>query len=195
MKREKRIYWFLPVCFLGLIGLFYYTSLFAQNEKATIFITIKVNGEKASGIVQVFANSPESREVAKGKSEEPIQLPPGEYYISVTCTSLIDEPVHKLPSLVTLKPGQKYEQVIKFTAGTIILQTYKDNQPLKGKPLKLKAEGSSTYFNQKGKTWEPLMLSPGTYEAEVEVSKKSNFIIKGIQVYEGSKRTLNVDVQ
>lgn len=169
-------------------------SFAEEGGGSSILINVRAGGKTGEGIIKVFSKGTEHQEIAKGKTAQPISVPPGSYELEIICTTLLNKPSQSI-TVDSLAPAQRFEKEISFPAGTIILQTIKGNSNLKGLKMRFKREGEEQFFEGTGKTWEPITLSPGRYDAEVTLKKGVVFPINSIDVYEGSTRTIPIEVQ
>lgn len=165
----------------------------AQSGGALV-ITARAGGEPAKADVVVLTASVDPQEVAKGRSGAPMPVPNGSYDVRITCTELLDHPTQELQAVKV--SGSQVEREVTFEAGTTTLNVKRGGRPLKGAKMVFKTAAGEELPGH-AKTGMPFKMSPGNYEAEIVVGSKrskSNHTITGIQVYDGAKRNIAVEI-
>ena len=193
MHWNRRV-WQVGAVALGLIAVASLALLqdaWAQAS-GSIRVTVRADGQPAKAQVKVMTAAVESQEVASGEAGAPISVPAGRYDVLVTCTELLDHPTQQLRD-VEVGGGATVERELSFPAGTVTLHVKKGRSLLRNKELILsKVKGAEC--PGRGRTEQPMKLSPGRYEATIKLGKRNTSSISGIQVYEGAIRHIPVQL-
>jgi hypothetical protein len=166
----------------------------AQAGGGTIVVNVVADGAPAKAEVVVKTATAEARQVATGKAGAPIAVPDGTYDVDVTCTEMLDHPVQNLRGVKVA--GAPVSRDVSFVAGTTTLNITKGGKALRGTTIKLRKVGGDE-LPVAAKSGEAFRSSPGNYEAEVVFGQgkaKATHSITGIQVYDGAKRTIPVQL-
>lgn len=156
----------------------------AQSGGA-ILVHARAGGQEAKAGVTVSTAEAEPREVAKGQSGRPIQVPTGRYDVVITCTDLLDNPTQDLRD-VNVAGGETVTREVTFPSGTITLHVKLGGRELKNKELILRRGGED--LPGRALTGQAFKISPGTYEASITTGKNATHTITGIQAYDGATR-------
>ncbi len=168
----------------------------AQSGEGALQINARACAEDAKAQVVVQTASVDPQEVAKGQSGSPISIPAGRYDVEITCTDLIDHPNQTLRG-VEITAGETVEREVTFLCGTTILHVKRGGKTLTKQDLSFRRANSDEELPGTAKVGEPFKSSPGQYEAQILLGrgrKKAAHIITGIQVYDGAKRHIPVDL-
>jgi hypothetical protein len=159
-----------------------------------ILVNVTAGGEPAKADVVILTATTDPQQVAKGPSGRAISVPDGSYDVEITCTELLDHPTQRLQAVKVA--GETVTREAAFPAGTTILNVRKGGAVLKNVELKLIKKGGGEVPGT-ARPGVPFKTSPGSYDAEVNMGKgrtKAIHSITGIQVYDGAKRTIPVDL-
>lgn len=165
----------------------------APSGPGTMTIKLFAGKKEAEGLITVLTYEADPKTVVEDQpSSRPIEVPAGEYFVKATFTTAVDHPVLELRE-VKVEPGEDLVREIKFPVGEVTLQTFRGGSQIKTK-VKLRRQvetkrSSETkdepWFETLAPTHEPVLISPGVYECEVQLGGKKGFRIKGITVYDG----------
>jgi hypothetical protein len=170
-------------------------AAWAQSSNGAILVSVRAcsGASKAEVVVKTASTTP--TDVTKGASGAPISVPAGTYDLQITCTEMIDHPSHYLRG-VEVTAGETAEREVSFPCGTTVLNVKRGGKLLSKNQLSFKTAGGKALPGT-AYPGEPFKATPGQYEAEVLLGKgraKSSHGITGIQVYDGAKRNIAVDI-
>jgi hypothetical protein len=197
MHGGRRILQFasLVACALVVAFAFSLRNAEAQASGGSIVVNVTADGAPAKADVVVKTATSEAQQVATGKAGAPISVADGTYDIDVTCTDLLDHPTQALRGVKVA--GSAVARDVTFVAGTTTLNITKGGKALRGTTIKLRKVGGGEELPVAAKSGEAFQASPGNYEADVYFGSgkaKSTNTITGIQVYDGAKRSIPVNL-
>jgi hypothetical protein len=184
----------LVACALVVVFAVSLKNAAAEAGGGSILINVVADGAPAKADVVVKTATSEGQQVASGKAGTPIPVPDGTYDVDVTCTEMLDQPVQNLRGVKVA--GEPVKRDVSFVAGWTTLNITKGGKALRGTKVTLRKVGGEALPLQ-AKSGEQFRSSPGNYEAEVTFGSgrgKSTDSISGIQVYDGAKRTIPVNL-
>lgn len=196
MRGGRRILQLASLVACALVVVFAVSLRNAAAEAAggSILINVVADGAPAKAEVVIKTATAEAQQVATGKAGTPISVPDGTYDIDVTCTEMIDHPVQNLRGIKVA--GEPVTRDVSFVAGWTTLTITKGGKALRGTKVTLRKSGGDPLPGLV-KSGEQFRASPGNYEAEVVFGSgkaKSTDSITGIQVYDGAKRSIPVNL-
>lgn len=137
-----------------------------------VTINLKVVDEKnPKGATFKLIDTTGAAIIENGKLGEPIELNQALYTAEFTTDKVFGEPVYKEEIEVA---GKEQTVDAVFPAGKITLHTFKGNNQGRCVPTKftVKSETLDKDLPGKGTTCNPLFLEAGSYELELQLSKK-----------------------
>ena len=176
------------------VGLFLAQGAVEAEAGGALVIHVRAGGEPAAAKVVVKQATAEGEQVAEGRAEHPIPLANGTYDVEITCTDLIDHPTQELRGITV--SGETVEREVSFPAGTVTLHVKRGGRVLRNTKMQLHKVGGDPLPGV-ARTGVPFRASPGQYEAEIVLGRgrsKLAHTITGIQVYDGAKRNIAVDL-
>lgn len=196
MRGGRRILQFagLVACVMVVVFAVALRHAAAEAGGGSILINVVADGAPAKASVVIKTATAEAQQVATGKAGTPISVPDGTYDVDVTCTEMVDQPVQNLRGVKVA--GAPVTRDVSFVAGWTTLNITKGGKALRGTKVTLR-NASGEELPGLVKSGEQFRASPGNYEAEVvwgSGRSKSTDTIKGIQVYDGAKRTIPVNL-
>jgi hypothetical protein len=157
-------------------------------------VTIRARALDASVTADVVITAAQGRQVAAGRSGQPIPVPRGTYDVEVTCLELVDRPTRRLREL-EVSEGT-VEREVTFPAGRATLHVRREGRPLNDAVVRF-ATAAGQDLPGTARTGRPFMASPGQYEAQIIIGRGRSSIahtVSGIQIYEASERHIPVSL-
>lgn len=158
---------------------------------AELTVTALVAGAAIPAKVRVLDES--GKTVVEGPAGSPLALESGSYRLEVKvsdATALADTPTQTRDLIV--EPGQSAKVEARFPWAKVTLNVIIDGKSKAAAKVKLLREGNVVAEMKAG--GEPVAISPGRYEAEVQHGSDT-VRVKGLQFPEGATQTVPVRVQ
>lgn len=161
-----------------------------KTGPGSLKIVIKSSGQDATGNIRILTAEVDPQLVDEGPAGRSYQLKAGNYDVEVTMDTTLDKPQKRLRD-VRIKAGELTEREINFPVGTIKLIPKRGRRKV-GSKLRWRYAGGGDWFEKSTRVGEPITLSCGRYDAEVQIGRMK-IVIADVQVYEGS-RTVSAPV-